>query len=57
METLSAGERDLLQLKYEQGMSINAIALANNLKESTVKMRLKRSRDKIQRLYAQLHAS
>lgn len=55
METLSAGERTMLQLKYEQGMSIAAIAQANNLKESTVKMRLKRSRDKIQRLYAQMH--
>lgn len=57
METLSADERELLRLKYEQGMSITAIAQANNLKESTVKMRLKRSRDKIQRLYAQLHTS
>ncbi|GAB2564857.1 RNA polymerase sigma factor [Spirosoma areae] len=57
MEALSVDEKKLLQFKYEKSMSIAAIAQACNLKESTVKMRLKRSRDKIHRLYAQLHVS
>ena len=52
---LSVKERMLLQLKYEDELSINAIAQACELNPSTVKMRLKRSRDKIQRLYSQLY--
>ncbi len=51
MESLSVGEQSLLRLKYEDGMSITAIAEMTQLKESTVKMRLKRSRDKIYKLY------
>lgn len=56
METLSTNDQLLLQFKYEQGMSIAQIAQTTSLKESTVKMRLKRSRDKIQRVYSQIQA-
>jgi RNA polymerase sigma factor (sigma-70 family) len=52
---LSPKERSLLQLKYEDELSINEIADMYKLNPSTVKMRLKRSRDKIQKLYAQLY--
>ncbi|WP_460969659.1 RNA polymerase sigma factor [Spirosoma migulaei] len=52
---LAPNERALLQLKYEEELSINEIAERYNLNPSTVKMRLKRSRDKIQRLYSQLY--
>ena len=55
METLSANDQLLLQFKYEKGMSIAQIAEIIHLKESTVKMRLKRSRDKIHRMYSQIH--
>ncbi|GAB4030486.1 RNA polymerase sigma factor [Spirosoma gilvum] len=51
MATLSAHEQTLLQLKYEQDMSIDEIAQLYNLNPSAVKMRLKRSRDKIYQLY------
>ncbi|QMW03695.1 RNA polymerase sigma factor [Spirosoma foliorum] len=52
MGTLSVEERSLLRLKYEDGMSIDEIAELYGLKSSAVKMRLKRSREKVQRLYA-----
>lgn len=55
MEKLSADEKKLLSFKYEDGMSIAQIAQTCNLNESTVKMRLKRSRDKVYRLCAQWH--
>ncbi|GAB3997671.1 RNA polymerase sigma factor [Spirosoma daeguense] len=56
METVSPKERTLLRLKYEDGMSIDAIAQKYNLKSSTIKMRLKRTRDKLQRLYGQKYS-
>ena len=51
MKSLPAEEITLLRLKYEQGLSIKEIADQYHLKESTVKMRLKRTRDKLQALY------
>ena len=51
METLSAEETALLRLKYEDDLSIDAIATLYGINASAVKMRLKRSRDKIHRLY------
>ena len=54
MEMLSTQERALLRLKYEDGLSIEEIAHLYGLKSSAVKMRLKRSREKIQRLHNQL---
>jgi RNA polymerase sigma factor (sigma-70 family) len=44
-------ETDFLRLKYEDGVDIKEIARRFNLKDSAVKMRLKRTRDKIRRLY------
>lgn len=52
MATLSVNERTLLRLKYEDSMSINEIAELYNLKPSAVKMRLKRSREKVQQFCA-----
>lgn len=52
METLCVQDRDLLRLKYEDGLSVTEIAKVYGLKESTVKMWLKRIREKIQRLTA-----
>lgn len=49
--TLTANEQSLLKLKYEEGRSVNEIAAMYNLNPSAVKMRLKRSREKIYRLY------
>lgn len=48
-----AEELTLLQLKYEQGWSVQAIAQHYQLTKSAVKMRLKRSRDRLQILYMQ----
>jgi RNA polymerase sigma-70 factor (ECF subfamily) len=57
MKNLSGEEQKLLRLKYEDGLSIDAIAKAYKIKPSTVKMRLKRSRDKIHKLYADQYES
>lgn len=53
MQQLSSDEKVLLQLKYENGLSVDAIAEQYNIKPSAVKMRLKRSRDKIYRMCEQ----
>ncbi len=51
MEAMSPDEVNFLRLKYVQGMDIREIAQQFNLKDSAVKMRLKRTRDKIRKLY------
>lgn len=51
MDTISPEEVLFLRLKYEDGLDIKDIARQFNLKDSAVKMRLKRTRDKIRRLY------
>lgn len=51
MDAISPEETQLLRLKYEDGLDIKAIATQFSLKDSAVKMRLKRTRDKIRRLY------
>lgn len=43
-------DKDLLRLKYEQGLSIVALGHHYQLSESAVKMRLKRSRDRLRSL-------
>lgn len=53
MNGLTPEEQTLLKLKYEDGMTVDQIARLYCLKASAVKMRLKRSREKINRLYAQ----
>lgn len=40
----------MLKLKYEDGLPVSQISLQLNLKESAVKMRLKRSRNKVREL-------
>ena len=54
MERLSSQERTFLRLKYEDGMSIDEIGELYGLQSSAVKMRLKRSREKVQTLCASL---
>lgn len=53
METLPGEETHLLQLRYEEKCSISDIALLYGISHGAgaVKMRLKRSRDKIHELY------
>ncbi|GAB3510505.1 RNA polymerase sigma factor [Spirosoma knui] len=53
LKKLSAEEVDLLRLKYEQGLSIQAISEQYNLSPSAVKMRLKRSRHRLQQVYCE----
>ena len=52
LESLSVEEQRLLRQKYEEGKSIEELARQYNIKISAVKMRLKRSKAKIQQFYA-----
>lgn len=52
MRSLSWQEAQILRLKYQDGLDVRQIAEQLNLKESAVKMRLKRSRDKVRALCA-----
>ena len=54
MERLSISEQAILKLKYEDGRSIEEIAQFYSIKVSAVKMRLKRSREKIRLVHSQL---
>ncbi|MBC8153804.1 MAG: sigma-70 family RNA polymerase sigma factor [Bacteroidetes bacterium] len=47
---LSPLDEDLLRLKYERGLSVVALSQHYQLSESAVKMRLKRSRDRLRSL-------
>ena len=53
LKQLPEEDRRILSLKYEDGMSVEEIAQLYDLNVSTVKMRLKRSRDKVRKLYSQ----
>ncbi|MBD2752555.1 RNA polymerase sigma factor [Spirosoma validum] len=53
LASLPAKEQALLRLKYEDGLSIEQISELYKIKTSAVKMRLKRSRAKIQEFYNQ----
>ncbi|UFH55524.1 RNA polymerase sigma factor [Spirosoma sp. KNUC1025] len=53
MSTISTEEAALLRMKHEQGLSVKVIGEQYQISESAVKMRLKRSRDKVYRLYNQ----
>lgn len=57
IENLSSDDQQLLRLKYEDKVSIEEIARTYNLSISAVKMRLKRSRAKIQQFYTRRQAS
>ncbi|WP_080056680.1 RNA polymerase sigma factor [Spirosoma aerolatum] len=56
MEQLPEKEQKILKLKYEQGLRIDEIAQLYNISESSVKMRLKRSREKVHQLCAYYHS-
>ncbi len=51
LEHMPPDERSLLLLKYQDDVSIREIAEMNGLTESAVKMRLKRSRDRLRKYY------
>lgn len=53
LTTITSEEVRMLQLKYEDGLDIKTIARQFAIKDSAVKMRLKRTRDKIRRLYSE----
>ncbi|QJD80016.1 RNA polymerase sigma factor [Spirosoma rhododendri] len=55
-EEIPQSEIHLLQLKYEHNLSIKEIAQQCGLSESAVKMRLKRTRDRLYDRYMQLNA-
>ncbi len=46
-EQLNADDKMLLMMRYQDGMSVKDIADALNVGESAIKMRLKRSRDRL----------
>ncbi|GAB3714485.1 RNA polymerase sigma factor [Spirosoma flavus] len=50
MRQLSTEDELLMRLKYEKGYSIQKLSQQFSLSESAVKMRLKRSRDKVKEL-------
>jgi RNA polymerase sigma-70 factor (ECF subfamily) len=50
LKTISPQEVTLLKLKYQEGLAVHQIAQQLNLKDSAVKMRLKRSRSKVRQL-------
>lgn len=51
LEQLSADEKGLLLMKYQDDFSIRDIADMSNITESAVKMRLKRAKDKLRKHY------
>ncbi len=51
LEHMPPDERSMLLLKYQDDVSIREIANMNGLTESAVKMRLKRSRDRLRKYY------
>ena len=56
MTQLPEKEQNILKLKYEQGLRIDEIAQLYNISESSVRMRLKRSREKVHQLCAYYHS-
>ena len=56
MSKLSLDEQGLLRQKYEDEVSIKDLATHYSLSESAIKMRLKRSRDRLRKLYNQAAA-
>ena len=52
ISALPQKERDLLKLKYLQGESIENLQVSLKISGSAIKMRLKRTREKLNALYA-----
>lgn len=57
MNSLSSAEQTLIRLRYEQELTLKEVANRSGLSLSAVKMRLKRSRAKMQQCYMNLLAS
>lgn len=53
LEQMPPDERTLLLMKYQDDVSIRELADVNGLTESAVKMRLKRSRDRLRKYYVE----
>lgn len=53
LDQLSTEDKLILLLKYKEKHSIQDIVLSMHLSESAVKMRLKRAKEKLNRLYAE----
>lgn len=53
MKALAPQEATILRMKYQDGLDVRQIAAELNLNDSAVKMRLKRSRDKVRQYYEQ----
>ena len=51
LEAISTEEKTLILMKYQDDLSIKEICDAMNLTESAVKMRLKRTKEKVKSLY------
>jgi RNA polymerase sigma-70 factor (ECF subfamily) len=51
LESISPDERSILLMKYQDDFSIKEIADTFNLTESAVKMRLKRTKEKLKKFY------
>lgn len=56
MQQLSPQERGILLMRYQDELSVKEIAIALKMGESAVKMRLKRSRDKLAQLLKKMKA-
>lgn len=56
LQLLAPEEQTMLLMKYQDDISIRDIASINGLTESAVKMRLKRSRDKLRKNYLEAAA-
>lgn len=50
MNTIAPQEAQILRLKYQEGLDVQQIADKLNLRNSAVKMRLKRARDRVRTL-------
>lgn len=51
LNEIAVSEKSILLMKYQDGMSIKQIAEITDSSESAVKMKLKRSKEKIMKLY------
>ncbi|GAB2519071.1 RNA polymerase sigma factor [Spirosoma aerophilum] len=51
MKKISPQDATVLRMKYQDGLPLSQIGQQLNLKESAVKMRLKRSRNKVRQMY------
>lgn len=56
LSEIKADERSLILMKYQDNMTIQEIGEMYDIGESAVKMKLKRTREKIQARYAELTA-